>query len=323
MSNSDKFMLYFDPRGWAPEKRFSQFLGPPFVVDVPLSRGVSAVISHLEKYELLGALANDLTHLLDKDERELDELGHTPGTGGRKFAALAEAMLGELYSTLDGLRQVIYSVYRKINGVQNESTYKLFQRAAKSQYGEGFPSDLREVLAAAYASWFPRLRLLRSENTHGEIGGCHLSEGSIKYMHNGLKENGCALVIEDIVGYLNQLHLYIRSLVNWLFSTLYEKLEPIERVSFCGVFKEHIYERMVAPSANLSFADGRCLSVNWFSKEPELACPLRSSCGAYSRLVPLEEFRQIYSVYSSGRADGNRKSAVPARSPSERWTQRC
>lgn len=296
MSTSDKFLLYFAPDRWAPERRFVQFLGPPYLVDVPLSRGTSAVISHLEKYELLAELANDLLPLLDEDERQLAAAGYTPGAGGRKYGALVETMLNELYSTLDGLRQVVFSVYRKVRGVQNGSTYKLFQRAAMSQYGENFPEDLRAVLAEAYSSWFPRLRLLRSENTHGEIGGCHLDKDSVTYMHRGLKENGRALIIENIAKYMNQLHSHIRGLVHWLFSSLYGRLEPTEREMFCGMYKGHAYERMVAPSPNLSFADGRCLSVNWFSKEPEFNCPLAQGCGAYSRPVPLEEFRQIKDV---------------------------
>jgi hypothetical protein len=296
MSFSDKFLLYFAPDRWAPERRFVQFLGPPFLVDAPLSRGTNAVISHLEKYELLAELANDLLPLLDEDERQLDAAGYTPGMGGRKYGALVEAMLSELYSTLDGVRQVVFSVYRGVRGVQNESTYKMFQRAAKSQYGEHFPEDLRVILAEAYASWFPRLRLLRSENTHGEIGRCHRDKDSVTYMHRGLKENGRALIIENIARYMNQLLGHVRDLVHWFFSSLYNRLEPIEHKMFCGMYRGRAYERMVAPSPDLSFADGRCLSVNWFSKELELTCPLARSCGAYSRPVPLEEFRQIKEV---------------------------
>lgn len=296
MSSSAKFALFFAPELWTSERRFAYFLGAPFKVDVPLSRGTNAVISHLEKYQLLGELAVDLMTLLDRDEKELAESGHTPGTGGRKLGALVEAMISELYSTLDGIRQVVYSVYRGVRGVQNESTYKLFQCAAKSQYGVDFPDDLRALLAEAYGSWFPRLRTLRSENTHGRIGHCYRDEESIRYMHHGLEENGIALIIRDIAGYLNQVHGYIRGLTHWLFSFLYKKLEPIERESFCGAYKGRMYERLVAPSANLSFADGRCLSINWFLKEPELLCPLRESCGAYSRPVPIEEFSRLHGI---------------------------
>jgi len=296
MNTSDKFLLCFAPEQWPPERRFAQFLGPPFLVDVPLTRGTNAVISHLEKCELLAGLANDLLPLLHEDERELAEAGYTPGTGGRKYGAVVEAMLSELYSILDGVRQVVFSVYRNVRGVQNDSTYKLFHRAAKSQYGENFPDNLRARLAEAHFSWFPRLWLLRSENTHGEIGGCHLYEGRVSYMHRGLKEKGHALIIENIVEYLNNLQGHVRDLINWLFSSLYARLEPVERGMLCGMYKGHGYERMVAPSAELSFADGRCLSVNWFSKEPEFTCPLAQGCGAYSRPVPLEKFRQIKRV---------------------------
>jgi hypothetical protein len=297
MPLSEQFLLHFTPEIWTPEARFANFLGAPFSVDQPLSRGISAVMSHFQKYELLGGLANDVAPLLEKDNLQLEETGHSQAIGGRTFGALTEAMLGELYSVLDGMRQVIYSVYRGTSGVQNKSTLMLFKRAAASEYGSNFPEEVRTALADAYSSWVQRLQLLRSENTHGKIGVCFIAKDSarIEYLHNGLQEEGRPLIIEDIVGYTNQLYLHIRELVSRIVSYLLEKLEPVERRTFCGTYKGRIYERMVAPSAKLSFADGRCLSVNWFSSEPELGCPLRDRCGAYSRPVPAEEHRRIFS----------------------------
>jgi hypothetical protein len=299
MPLSEKFLLHFNPESWTPERRFASFLGAPFAVDKPLSRGVGAVMSHLEKYELLGELANNVVPLLEKDNIQFAEAGYSHETGGRIHGALMEALLGELYSVLDGIRQVLYSVYRKTTpGIQNKSTNALFERAARGQYGSEFPEELRTILADAYHTWFPRLRSLRSENTHGKIGACYLPKDSphIRYMHNGLEEEGHALIIDDITGYVNELHSYIRELVNRVFSYLFERLEPVERQTFCGTYKGRMYERMVAPSRSLSLADGRCLSINWFSNEPELACPLRDRCGAYGRPVSAEEHRLIFST---------------------------
>jgi hypothetical protein len=71
------------------------------------------------------------------------------------------------------------------------------------------------------------------------------------------------------------------------------RLLPIEREAMCGVYKGRMYQRMVAPSVDVSSQSGRCLSVNWFSKEPGYECPLRDSCGAYQRPVHPDEFTKL------------------------------
>jgi hypothetical protein len=294
---TDTFLLRFTPQRWLPEERFAQFIGPPFPSDQILWRGVAAVRSHVRKYELLALVATDLASLLEQDEKELAEQGYTPALNGAKFAALIEEMIGELYSVLDGVRQVIFSIYRCARGVQNKSTRQLFRRAAEGYYGTEFPAELSKRLADAYSTWFPKLRELRSETTHGEIGICFLDKDSkqVKYMHHRLTDaDGRAMIIGDIVGYCNQTYLLIRDLTTWLFSELYRQLEPVERKTPCGFYKGRLYERMVAPSATLSFADGRCLSATWFSSTPELACPLRAQCDAYNRPVPEDEHRRIF-----------------------------
>jgi len=102
------------------------------------------------------------------------------------------------------------------------------------------------------------------------------------------------MIIDDIIDYCNQTYLHIRDLTTWLFSELYLQLEPVERQTVCGVYKGRFYERMVAPSATLTFADGRCLSANWFSATPELGCPLRDRCDANNSPVPEDEHRRIF-----------------------------
>lgn len=297
LSQSDTFLLHFSPNTWLPEDRFAQFLGPPFKVDFRLRHGTAATRSHFRKYELLVQIAVDIQPLLERDEQELRDKGHTPALNGAKFAALIETMLGELYAVLDGVRQVIFSVYRRIRCVQDESNQALFERAAKGAYGSAFPEELRALLADGFLTWFPKLRTIRSENTHGDIGTCFLDKISkrIKYLHQSVKDDaGHPLIIDDIVEYCNMTYASIRHLASWLFTDLYRQLEPRERKITCGTYRMHFFERMVAPSESLSFSDGRCLSVNWFSTKPELACPLRDGCAAYSRPVPKDEYTRIF-----------------------------
>ena len=296
MSQPDTFRLRFSPDMWLPEDRFAQFIGFPFEVDRSLQRGTSAVRGHFRKYELLAQIAVDIQPMLEQDEQELNDKGHTRAINGAKFAALIETMIGELYAVLDGIRQVIFSVYGRIPAVQGKSTNRLFQRAATGAYGSGFPEELRALLAEGYRTWFPRLRLIRSENTHGEIGTCFLDKEShkVQYHHQSLKDAGNPLLIADIIAYCSANYLPIRRLASWLFTDLYRQLEPIERQTICGIYKMHFYDRMVAPSTSLSFSDGRCLSVNWFSTKPELACPLRDRCAAYGRPVPEDEYKRIF-----------------------------
>lgn len=297
MNLSDTFIRHFAPEEWTAEYLFLRFLGPPFHIDPPITRGINAVVSHLEKYNLLSELANDIIPIVRRDYEQLNIEGFTPGTGGRKFGALFEAMLAELYSALDGLRQVVFSVYRKIRGVQDGSTYKLFRLSAQKRYGAEFPEELRLRLAEAYGTWFPKLSRLRSENTHGQIGFCYsdIESDKIIYMHNGLTENGIALIIEDVAAYLNRTCSEVRELMTWIFSYMYSKLEPLEREITCGVYKGRIYQRVVAPSATLTLADGRCLSTHWFSKEPDLLCPMRLECEAYRLAVSEEEAKAFNS----------------------------
>ena len=57
---STTFVRQFAPEHWNYARKFQAFLGPPFTVDTELSTGTSAVVSHREKYELLGGIANKL-----------------------------------------------------------------------------------------------------------------------------------------------------------------------------------------------------------------------------------------------------------------------
>jgi hypothetical protein len=189
----------------------------------------------------------------------------------------------------------LFSIYRKVRGIQNESTYKLFLRASKHAYDIGLPVEVLAPLADAANTWFPLLRLLRSENTHGQVGNCFLAEDRIyvTYMHQGIRVADKCLVIEDIVEKVSTLAANVAHLIDQVFEFLYHQLFPVEREALCGIYKARMYVRMVAPDPAIAFASGRCMSVNWFSKQPEYDCPEKQRCGAFQNPVSPEEFARL------------------------------
>jgi hypothetical protein len=254
--------------------------------------GTGAVVAHREKYELLGAIANEWADRIVEDHAELDAQGYTSAGRGRAFAALTEAMLAEQYAILDGLRRAIYSVYRGVRGIQNKSTLTLFERAAKEKYGPEFPSAFSVALAQAFSSWFPLLRRVRTLTTHGETGTCHMDRETrvIRYLHLAdLRSGGSEVRIDDFVQWGNDTYLVIISLTEKFFEVWFSALASIERRHVCGVYRGRMYERMVAPSVDLSFGDGRCWSRPWFETEDGFECPMSDRCAAYHRPVAQAE----------------------------------
>jgi hypothetical protein len=288
---SSDFGLMFVPERWASVSKFRQFMGPPFKVDRELITGTNAAELHLAKFSVLAGLANRLKGQLAEDQAELAEKGHTPANRSKEFAALIEALFCGLYSVLDGVRRTLFSAFQNVRGIQNGSTERLFRRAREHKYGPEFPEDIRQILASAYDTWFPRLRSIRTEVTHGEIGSCHLdaTTGKVFYMHVGLGTQTQALVIEDIIEELNQKAQSVSALVEAIYQELFSRLEPLERRVPCGIYKGRFYERVVAPSSDLSVQSGRCASLMWFDKEAEYLCPLKHSCTAYQRSAAVTE----------------------------------
>lgn len=279
---SDTFGLFFTPDQWSAARRFSQFIGRPFN-DREVEKGTRSTLSHLNKFDTLAALANRLVPRLSEDQVELERDGHSAAARGREFAALMETLVCELYASLDGVRRAVFGAYRTVQAVQNSSTEKLFKRAAEWEYGETFPEEVRAVLASAYSEWFPSLKKLRTELTHGDIGSCHLdaNSGAVRYVHGGLGTGSRAMVVEDIVDRVNGFAAGVLRVAEAVFAHLYSNLESDERQIMCGIYKGRIYERLVKPEARLTFNSGQCFSKSWFDLAPGFECPLRSRCGAY------------------------------------------
>ena len=209
-----QFGLLFAPEHWLKVRLFRQFIGPPFPDHKELYKGATSVENHLLKYAHIGRLTNSLMGSLLEDKQQLKETGYSPGLRHHEFAALIETLFCEMYSTLDGLRRAIFGAYSNVRSVQKESTEKLFARAFKHSYGPEFPEIIRSALASAYETWFPELRLIRSEVTHGEVGHCNLVEtsGSVTYFHQAIRTGEQGLVIENVGKKLDALHAACRTI---------------------------------------------------------------------------------------------------------------
>lgn len=285
------FLLMFAPKHWSSVTKFRQIMGPPFNVNKELAKGVNTAENHLAKFSVLAGLANRLRHQLAEDEAELNERGYSTASRSKEYAALVEALFCELYASLDGVRRSLFGAYRKVRGVQNKSTKTLFVRASESKYGPEFPSDICAALTSAFDSWFPRLRRIRTEVTHGDVGSCHVDNETRKavYIHGGLGSNTRAFVIEDVETELNSLAASVSNLIENVFASLCAKLEPVKKRVMCGIYKGRCYERIVATKPNLSFDDGCCTSRRWFETEAGYECPMRENCGAYHNALANDE----------------------------------
>jgi hypothetical protein len=278
------FLLKFAPDQWTPFERFRAFASDTYP-DPWVADGLTAIQDHLSKYEVIAGLVNDLIPTIDEDRKELEEMGYSSSRRSRQIAALCEVLVCELYSSLDGLRDTLFGIYRHVKGIQRTSNEILFRRAKERKYGDEFPDSLRNVLSDAFDAWFRDLKKLRTEVTHGQVGYCHLDKETkeITYHNLGLGDGNKALVIADFITHVSRFFKEIRILMDVIFSFLYRTLKPIPRLQICGIFKARWYGRMVAPKEGLSFSDGNCVSWDWFESLEGHRCPLSSKCGAYAR----------------------------------------
>lgn len=280
----ETFFLKFTPERWTPFERFRAF-APDTYPDKWVAYGLTAIQDHLTKYEVIAGLVNDLIPTIDEDRKELDKTGYSSSRRSRQIAALCEVLVCELYSSMDGLRDSLFGIYRKVKGIQRSSNDALFKRAKERKYGDEFPEPLRKAMSDAYDAWFQKLKKLRTEVTHGQVGHCHLDKETkkISYLNSGLGDQKKALLIKDFIYHVSRFFTEIRELLDVIFSFLYKTLKPIPRLQICGIYKARWYVRMVAPTENLSFSDGNCVSWDWFENLEGHQCPFSSKCEAYTR----------------------------------------
>jgi hypothetical protein len=284
-AGNDRFLLMFTPEQWTPLEQFIRFMGPPFPVNRPLSHSVRSCDSHIRKFKILANLANRLYPGIDEDLAELKENGYTSNARSNEYSAVVETLACELYAALDCLRTTLYHIYRNVQGIQNSSTKKLFDKAISSSYGVGFPETIRLLLSQAADDWFPKLRKLRTELTHGGTGSCHKDKVStqIRYIHEGLGDGYRAYIIDNIHSEINAFASGTLNLIYSIFQQLYNQLDPSDTTQFCGIYKGRVYSRTAIPEQPPTQSMGTCTAYSWFNNEPDLACPLREECGAYKR----------------------------------------
>ncbi|MFB2734655.1 hypothetical protein [Shewanella mangrovisoli] len=274
------FLLAFAPEQWDAVKKFGTFKYKPLQDDFYFKRGISTTSHHLEKFRVLAELGNDLLPGFNLDEKELDSNGYSPAKFSRKFAAVAECCINELYAALDGIKDVIFALYKDVQGVQKKSTSKLFTKAKSNDYGEGFPNEITELLTEAHDNWFFKLRKYRTEFTHGSLGSCSKDRDTnkISYMHVGLGESNTALRIEDFIEYTNATYKSCLLLQEKIFEFLYRTL-PLEPTDvLCGFYTGLGYMRSIEAEEVLTVHSGVCKSAHY-----DTQCPIREKCGAYKR----------------------------------------
>lgn len=279
-----EFVRFFAPEVWSPARRLGVFAGAPFRDPVRLAQTARAADNRRSRFRALAEVLNFLRPSLEADVRETDKRGHSPARNSRRYAAIAESLFLELYSSIDATREAIYSAYHGISGVQKGSNLRLFKRAAEKSYGPEFPAEIRELLAGAFDSWFLELRKIRTEVSHGDIGACHLVEPDrVLYTHGGLGTSSRAFVVEDLEEKLAAAANNVFDLVDGIFRHLCRQLDPNARRVVCGIYRARLYERDVEFSEELDRESGVCYSRTWFEGDPEFRCPIRGECGAYSR----------------------------------------
>lgn len=279
---SDKFLRHFVPEHSNAVQIFSLFPYTPLKSNKYFLRGIKSTNEHLEKFKVLAEIGNDLFQGFDIDRQQLQENGYSPANYSRKYAAIIECCINELYASLDGIRDVLYFIYADVQGMQKKSTSKLFTKAKKNQYGNGFPLEVLSWLSEAHDHWFLELRRYRTEFTHGSLGSCSKDDetNKVSYMHVGLGSENRALIIDDFVSYTNDVYSNIIELQNNIFSYLYQSLNSDLEPSkvLCGLYLGRAYMREITPEKVLTFNSGTCESTHY-----DVACPMSESCGAYKQ----------------------------------------
>lgn len=280
--NQDKFLINFNPEQWDSVTKFRKFKYIPLEDNWLFKRGISTTEEHLSKFRTLAEIANELIPKLEIEEIELKKEGYTSAKYSRQLSAIVECNINELYSSLDGIRDVIYSVYSHIQGIQKKSTSKLFSKAKNNNYPNNFPIELNKLLTEAYDNWFIKLRKYRTEFTHGSLGSCYKDNktNKISYMHSGLGNNHKALIIDDFISYINTTYKNVLLLQHNIFEFLYNILPLQSTKILCGFYKGLAYGRFIEPEKNLTFNSGFCCSIEY-----PTPCPLKDNCGAYNNTI--------------------------------------
>lgn len=219
---------------------------------------------------------------LDIDREQLMVNGFTRALNSRELSAVVEAILLDLYSSVDCSRRVMGSIYgrcRKFPG----STRKLFARVKSGELGSDFPAPLQ--LAINQADWYDELLKIRDELTHSDVGSCHMDPNTkkISYTHRGITNQGSPLWIDDVMAKIETLITGVNAFVGKVFHFLNSQLQPYIADELCGIFFGRGYARKVPFAEKFDLNSGVCNSRQWFDALPGYKCPISDNCGAYLR----------------------------------------
>jgi len=278
----DGFKLSFLPEKWDSFTKFKSFkCDSPKKYQYYLL-GISSINDHKEKFKVLAEITEDIVSGFEIEQKEFEEHGHSTLKYSRRYAAIIECLIMELYAVLDGLKNIIYSLYPKVQGIPKDKVSKLFTNAKEGKTGIDFPIKLKDLLVQAHDDWYLILRKYRTLFTHGNLGNCTIDKinNTISYIHRGLGTSDKKIVIEDITQYVNDSYVNCFTLVNNFFDYFYNNLQMSSTKILCGFYQGLGYQRLIEPEDNLTFNSGICLSSKY--KTP---CPLKDNCQAYNRAI--------------------------------------
>jgi hypothetical protein len=279
--NTRPSVRMFAPELWDEVSKFRQFYATTHDFNSDTQKAVSGIRGHFDKAIKLHTLAAKLAPNMSIDNAELQEKGYTSAANSQEVSAVIEEVFTELYSSIDCACKIVSSVYRRCRHMPGGSTRKLFERAAQRGIGD-FPAELESAFEKAV--WYSELRILRDELTHSDVGTCRLTQdGTVAYMHKGVKRDSKVLVIPDVFAKLGELFNGVKLFLDEIFHFLNQGLraEPIDAT--CGIFFGRGYGRKLIVAERIDFNSGVCQSRQWFDNEPDFRCPFASDCGAYAR----------------------------------------
>lgn len=277
----------FVPEYWGQAQRFQKLYSGTYALDDSAHRALTGVTSHYEKCVFLVEIAKELKLGLGVDNQELSEQGHTPAIHSKKTAAVVEAAILELYSSVDCAASALMAIYGKQSMGSKEPTSSLFRNTSK--ISRALPESLKSVIQGS--SWYEDFRRIRNELVHAEIGAVHLNEqnGSVEYFHPGITTDNRALVRKDVFDWLDGLQGEVNQFLGEVFHYLNETLEDKPVEVWCGMTEGRALMRRVSPVGELTFDSGMCVSWKWFEKPENPTCPFKENCGAYRNKVPAEK----------------------------------
>ena len=94
-------ILMFAPEQWGETTHFAKMYSSTYEFDNRTTRAVSGVEAHFQKCLTLVSIARKLEPNLAIDKEELDRKGFTRAVNAGEIAALIEAAILELYSSID------------------------------------------------------------------------------------------------------------------------------------------------------------------------------------------------------------------------------